>query len=213
MISSKKCIFSVLFCFTLLFAGSCRASLIEFHFTGQLTVLGSDNSLVGQAPIDSTFRYNTNAGTGIGSAELAIAPLVFFGQDLAVHDISMQKVDEGNGNLILGNMLADFAGNTGIPVSMVWDATGLMNAIDLGMQAGDVISGTTMKRNGEFYADVSSAIVASDNVVTSPIWITPATYLNQGPAPMATTTLNTTALCTYLVDCIDNAFSGGIGFT
>ncbi|MCW8923677.1 MAG: hypothetical protein OQK69_08625 [Gammaproteobacteria bacterium] len=79
-------------------------------------------------------------------------------------------------NLILGNMLADFAATTGIPVSMIWDATGLINAIDLGLQAGDVISGTTMKRDGEFFADVGSAIPASD--INQPI-------LNQGPAPIA----------------------------
>ena len=208
--AKKASLVSICF-FLFLFSGVSRASIIEFHFTGQLTVVANDNSLVGQAPIDSTFRYNTDLG--IGSGDLTIAPLVFFGSDLSVHDISMQKVDGGNGNLILGNMLADFSGNIGIPVSMVWDATGLMNAIDLGMQAGDVISGTTMKRDGAFYADVSSAIVASDNVVTSPIWVEPATYLNQGAAPMATTTLNTTTLCTYLVDCMGNTLSGGIGFT
>ena len=154
---------------------------------------------IGQAPIDSTFTYNTDVG--IGSGQLFVAPTsAFFGLDLTVHDVSMEQV--AGGNLILGNMLVDYGVTPGIPVSMVWDATGLMTAIDLGMQAGDVISGTTMKRDGEFFADVGSAVPASDGL-----------YFNQGPAPMAATTWNTTTLCTPGFDCMGNAFSGGLGFT
>ena len=197
----KASLLSVCF-FLFLFSGVSRASFIEFHFTGQLTVLNVLGGFVGQEAVDSTFTYDTNLG--VGSGELVVAPLVFYGMNLSLYDISMQKVDGGNGNLILGNMLADFGPNPGIPVSMVWDATGLINAIDLGLQAGDVISGTTMKRDGVFYADVGSATPASDGV---------AGVINQGPAPMATTTWNTTTLCTPFVDCMGNALSGGLGFT
>lgn len=199
MFIPKNYLTGIILCFSLVFAGSSQAALIEFHFTGQVTVINNIGGLVGQEAVDSTFTYDTSLG--IGSGQLVVAPTIFFGASLSLHDISMQDI---GGNLILGNMLADFAGSTGIPVSMVWDATGLMNAIDLGLQAGDVISGTNLNRDGSFYADVGSAIPASD--INWPA-------LNQGPAPIATTMLNTTTLCTYLVDCMNNAFSGGVGFT
>ena len=199
MFIPKNYLSGTILCFFLLFSGSSRAALIEFHFTGQLTVINSIGGLVGQEAVDSTFTYNTNLG--VGSGQLVVAPTIFFGLSLSLYDISMQDV---GGNLILGNMLADFGPNIGLPVSMVWDATGLINAIDLGLQAGDVISGTNLNRDGAFYADVASAIPASD--INQPI-------LNQGPAPLATTMWNTTTLCTPGVDCIGNAFSGGLGFT
>ena len=77
--------------FLFLFSGVSRASLIEFHFTGQLTVLDSLGGAVGQSPIDSTFTYNTNVG--IGSGQLFIAPTsYFFGLDLSVYDVSMEQI-------------------------------------------------------------------------------------------------------------------------
>lgn len=203
MFDPKNYLPGIILCFSLLFAGNGQAAMIEFHFTGQLTILDASGTSYGQAPIDSIFTYDT-AG-GIGSGQLFIAPTnAFFGLDLTIYDISMQKVDEGNGNLILGNMLVDYGVTSGIPLSTVWDATGLMNAIDLGLQVGDVISGTNLNRDGAFYADVGSATPASDINVPA---------LNQGPAPLATTMWNTTTLCTPGVDCMGNAFSGGIGFT
>jgi hypothetical protein len=99
-------------------------------------------------------------------------------------------------------MLADWNSNLGIPLSMVWDGTGLFNAINFGLQAGDVISGTNLKRNGVVIADVNSAIPASDGTLSF------GSPLNQGPAPLAVTTLNTTTLCTPYVDCVGNAYSG-----
>lgn len=199
MITPKNYLPGIILYFSLLFAGNGQAAMIEFHFTGQLTVLGGDASLVGQNAVDSTFVYDTDLG--VGSGNLVVAPTVFYGLPLTLHDISMQDV---GGNLILGNMLADFGVTLDIPVSMVWDATGLINAIDLGLQAGDVISGTNLNRDGQFLADVGSAIPASD--INQPI-------LNQGPAPIATTMWNTTTLCTPGVDCMGNALSGGLGFT
>lgn len=190
-----------------LFSSVSHAALIEFHFTGQLTVIYANGALVDQAPIDSTFSYDTNLG--VGSGALVVSPISFLGNSLSFHDISMQRVNEGNGNLMLGNMLADFGPSLDIPFSTVWDATGLINAIGFGLQAGDVISGSTMKRGGAFYADVGSATPASDGLFN------PNTggNLNQGPAPLATTTLNTTTLCTPGIDCMGNPFSGGVGFT
>ena len=159
----KASLVSICF-FLFLFSNASRASLIEFHFTGQLTVLDLGGGLVNQTGVDSTFSYDTNLG--VGSGDLVVSPITFFGMPLSIYDISMQDV---GGNLLLANMLADWGPNIGLPVSMVWDATGLINAIDLGLQAGDVISGTTMKRNDVFFADVGSATPASDINQPGPI--------------------------------------------
>jgi len=103
----------------------------------------------------------------------------------------------------------------GLRVSLYWpvhvagplrifygDATGLLDVIDYSLQAGAVISGTSLQRDGTIIAAVASATPASD----SP-------GLNQGPAPLAVTTWNTTTLCTIGIDCTGNALSGGEPFT
>lgn len=189
-----------------------QASIITFDFTGRLTVMGFGGEIVGgggpgsadpyglQAPIHSTFTYDTVAG--FGSGDLIISPLTYFGLDTQFHSITMDRI-EGT-NYVLGNMLVDFGPNIGLPVSLVWDATGLLNAIDSGLQAGDIISGSTLKRAGSPDIDVNSATPASDGYNYAGIYT-----VNQGPAPMATTSLNTTTLCTPGVDCIGNAMSGG----
>lgn len=194
-----------------------QASIISFHFTGRLTVMnsigsvitGGDGDGVGsadpfgmQAPIESTFTYDTTAG--IGSGDLIISPLTYFGLDTQFRSISMNRI-EGT-NLVLGNMLVDFGPSIGLPVSLVWDGSGLLNAIDYGLQAGDVISGTNLKRAGDPDYNVNSAVPASDGYGYDPF------IINQGPAPLATTTLNTTTLCTPGLDCIGNAITGGLSF-
>jgi hypothetical protein len=134
---------------------------------------------------------------------LTIDNFVTYGATASIHNISLRAVS--GTNYIVGNMLADWNGNVGVPISMVWDATGLNNAIDYGLVAGDVISGTDLMRGGNVIYDVSSATPASDGLYFSSL----DTYLNQGPAPLAMTTLNTTTLCTPGVNCIGNAISGG----
>ncbi len=174
-----------------------QASIITFDFTGRLTVLDSAGGIIGgggtgspdpyglQASIHSTFTYDTTAG--FGSGDLIVSPLTYFGLDTQFHSISMERV---NGtNYVLGNMLVDFGETSGIPISLVWDATGLLNAIDHGLQVGDVISGTNLKRIGSPDFDVNSAIPASDGFTYGDY------VIDQGPAPLATTSFNTTAIC------------------
>lgn len=175
------------------------AAIYEFHFTGQYTLLDPAGSYMDQQPISSTLTYDDNSGAGF-SASLTIANFDTFGATATIYDISLQR--QAGTNLVLGNMLADWNGNIGVPISMVWDATGLFNAIDYGLQADDVISGTYLMRGGSIVADVDSALPASD-----------ALGLNQGPAPLAVTTLNTATLCTVGSDCLGNALSGGAPFT
>jgi hypothetical protein len=192
-INYKKLIFVIGLCFT----SVSYASTITFGFTGRLTVLDSVGGIIAgggsgspdpyglQAPIHSTFTYDTQ--TGFGSGDLIISPLTYFGLDTQFHSMSMERI-EGT-NYVLGNMLVDFGVTSGIPVSLVWDATGLLNAIDYGLQAGDVISGTNLKRIGSPDFDVNSAIPASDGFVYGDY------VIDQGAAPLATTSLNTSALC------------------
>lgn len=183
----------------ILMAGPVSAAVYEFHFTGQYTLLDPAGNFMDQQPIGSTLTYDDNSGAGF-SADLTIDNFDTFGATASIYDISLQR--HAGTNLILGNMLADWNGNNGVPISMVWDGTGLFNAIGYGLQAGDVISGTYLKRNGNIVADVGSATPASDSL-----------GLGQGPAPLAVTTLNTTTLCTVGSDCLGDAFSGGAPFT
>jgi hypothetical protein len=185
---------------------SVNAAVFEFHFTGQYTLLGADGSFMDQQAIASTLTYDDSTGTGF-SAALSIANFDTFGATATIYDITLQR--EAGTNLIVGNMLADWNVNTGIPLSMVWDATGLFNAIDYGLQAGDVISGTNLKRGGVVVADVGSVVPASDGILNT----NTGQPLNQGAAPLAVTSWNTSTLCTPGVDCIGNALSGGGPFT
>jgi hypothetical protein len=193
---------------------SVSATVFEFYFTGQYTLLDPSGGYMDQQAIASTLTYDDNSGTGF-SAGLTIENFDTFGATATIYDITLQRVS--GTDLIIGNMLVDWNVNEGMPLSMVWDATGLFNAIDFGLQAGDVISGTNLKRGGVSIYDVQSAIPASDGTPYynyDPLTDSyVADTLDQGPAPLAITTLNTSTLCTPFVDCIDNALSGGAPFT
>ena len=180
------------------------AAVYEFNFTGKYTLIDAAGNYADQQAISSTLTYDDNSGSGF-SAGMTIANFDTFGATATIYDITLQR--ETGTNLIVGNMLVNWAGTTGIPLSMVWDASGLFNAINFGLQAGDIISGTNLKRNGAIIADVNSATPASDGVIDSF-----GTPLNQGPAPLAVTTWNTSTLCTPGVDCMGNALSGGAPF-
>jgi hypothetical protein len=188
------------FCIGTLITTPVSAAIIDFHFTGKYTLVGGANPVVDQQSIESTFTFNSDTGFG-SSANLTIEHFDTFGYTATIYDISLQQV--AGTDLIIGNMLADWNVEVGVPLSMVWDARGLFNAIDYGLQAGDVISGTNLVRSGNTIFDVGSATPASDGLLFSGV------PLNQGPAPLAVTTWNTTTLCTPYVDCNGNALSGG----
>lgn len=191
---------------TIALSTTVNAAVFEFHFTGQYTLINSTGGYMDQQAISSTLTYDDSSGAGF-SAGMTIANFDTFGATASIYDITLQR--ESGTNLIVGNMLADWSSNIGVPLSMVWDATGLFNAIDYGLLAGDVISGTNLKRNGAIITDVGSAVPASDGTFNP----NTGSLLNQGPAPLAVTTWNTTTLCTPGFDCIGNALSGGGPFT
>ncbi len=165
-----------------------RADIVSFSFSGLFTML-SPNGTSGfqntSLPYydDPTWHYglrtqisggmsiDTTTGAGTGT----IAPFAF-GEagNLVVHDLTVQAIGDGLGNpgpLILGNMLFDWNGNTGVPVSIVWDASGFMGAIPL--PTNQTVFGV-------------GAIPASNNWQNGIVPI--------GPAPIATTTWNTTTV-------------------
>jgi len=199
------------FALTLLAASATvQAAVIDFHFTGQMTVVDFYGDVFdGQTPISSTLTYDTATGVG-GSTELFIAPLSFIGMDTTFHDISLERIS--GTNYLLGNMLVDFGPTQGIPLSLVWDASGLFNAIDIGLEAGDVISGTFLKRDGSVIANVGSALPVTDGAIDGF-----GNTLNQGSAPLAMTTLNTTSLCVPISpgsgECMFNPITGAAPFT
>lgn len=173
-----------------------HAAVINFNFTGGLVVAAPDGSIITNngspvTPIAASLDYDTV--TGIGSSGLALTmDTAFFGAFATFHDISM--VRQSNSNLITGHALVDWNGNFNMPLHIEWDATGLFNAIDYGLHAGDVISGTNLYHDanangvfdsGEFLADVNSATPYSDTLQLQPGYYGPVAL--QGYAPMAAT--------------------------
>lgn len=173
-------------------AGAVTDTVISFDFTGRLIVgvppsLSPPSGFVhANLPISAQLQYQVDAG--IGSSGLSItADVPLLGQPLNFHDISMTH--QAGTNLIDGTVLVDFATQTNMPVHVEWDATGLLNAIDFGLQPGDILSGTNLYRDtngdgvgqtGEWLANIQSAIPFSDSLLIDP-------SLTQGPAPLAAT--------------------------
>ena len=181
-------------------SGLAHADVIEFRFTGQMMVAldsgaiiynydENDNQLP-YTPIEATLRFDT--ASGIGSSGLAIELAdTFLGAPGYLHDISM-TLQEGS-NLITGYVLGDWAGMTNAPIHLEWDATGLLNALDYGLQVGDKLSGTRLFRdfNGDgvwddselVVADLGSATPYADSLLRGP----GGAIHRQGPAPLAAT--------------------------
>jgi hypothetical protein len=77
-------------------------------------------------------------------------------------------------------------------MGILWDITGLRDAIDNtpgGLQVGDIISGEVVMRGGTPIQGISSATPATDGIVFNTIT---GEFLNQGPAPMASTSVDAT---------------------
>ncbi len=120
--------------------------------------------------ISGALTYDTVSGTGYAS----IGAFSFMGAgDLAFVDVGLKAIGDGMGGpgtLVLGNMNFHWNYSNGMPVSIIWDASGLLSAVNGGVTVGQSIGG--------------GALAASDNTVGF------ATTL--GPALMATTVWNTT---------------------
>jgi len=169
------------------------ASTINFSYSGLFTMLTSTGAPLQntsnpyysdptwgyglRTQISGTMSFNTTAGTGAGT----VVPFAFYnGGDAVAQAINFQAIGNGTctstgcqpGTLVLGNMLFNWNGNNGIPVSIVMDAQGLFGA----MQSSSFGVGTTISGVG--------ALPASNYMKKGTLQI--------GPAPVATTTWNTT---------------------
>ena len=115
------------------------------------------------------------------SGSIAIAPFEFFNggpavaHDITFTDASSDPLNTGGATLLLGNMKFDWSGSNDIPVTLVWDATGLMTAINSGLAVSDVVSGGA--------ACATCATPASNGITKGKFPI--------GPVPMATTSFDT----------------------
>jgi hypothetical protein len=178
--------------FCLLLPAASQADVITFNFTGGLVVADQAGNIItnnGSAvtPIAAMLTYDTLSG--LGSSGLALTMNSgFWGSGVTFHDISM--VQSGS-NLITGQVLVDWNNTYNMPLNIEWNATGLFNAINYGLQAGDIISGTNLYRDtngngvgdaGEFLTNVYSATPYSDTLQFRQGYST-----RQGPAPMAAT--------------------------
>jgi hypothetical protein len=165
-----------------------RADIVSFAFSGVFSLLTPDgvHALANTSLpyyYDTTWHYglrtqisgsmsiDTITGAGMGT----IAPFDFCNSGgLFIHDLTVQAIGNGSGgygSLILGNMLFNWSGNAGIPVSIVWDASGLINSIPLPINRA--VSGV-------------GATPASNSILNGIVPI--------GPALLATTTWNTTTV-------------------
>ena len=203
-----------------------NAAVSTFTWNGVFTMLEGSG-----AALENTSKPNGKAGnnyqtsitgtmafdntTGAGTATLV--PFDFFSgtEQAAAVGINMQAIGNGMGGagtLVLGNMLFNWNGINGIPVSIVMDAAGFFASQDSNAVAayGDAWADGTIDQADNLIAN-TGATPASDGTYTNAIF----TYLDLGPAPMVTTQYNTTnsAACVNGVDAnyADNVGGGCMG--
>lgn len=167
------------------------AEVYTLSFDGWMTLLNSagtaalnntDSSGVppmygNRTPITGTLLYDTD--TGIGVAD--ITPFSFFGSGpVTSQTIDLQAIGDGSGGsgtLLLGNMALDWNGLNGLPVSLVMDGAGMLNALNSGAVTGDSITGGVLAATENYAFDFGKL----------------STYtLPMGASPLVTTTFNTT---------------------
>jgi hypothetical protein len=187
----KKLACAVGFCLVL--PATSHADLITFNFTGGLVVANPNGEIAINngspvTPIAASLTYDTISGIGSSGLSITMSD-PFLNIPATLHDISMTR--QSSSNLITGQVLVDWAGAFNMPLHIEWDATGLFNAINYGLQVGDVISGTNLYHDsnangvydpGEFLTNVSSATPYSDILQSQQGY-----NALQGTAPMAAT--------------------------
>jgi hypothetical protein len=179
-------------------SASAEAGTISASWTGAYTMLTPngnfvtipDNCFPGtdtggsclRGPVNGTLSYDTASGTG----SITVAPFSFgLSGNFQTVASTFQWIGDGfggPGSLVLGNMSFNWNGSNGIPMSLVWDASGLLSAIDGGLSVGQNISG--------------GALPASDNTENDSNGLPGGTTYPIGPALLATTSWNTTKIGT-----------------
>ena len=187
------------------------ATTMEFNWAGNFTMLDSDGAALAntsirakganqyQTAVSGTMAFDTTTGAGTAT----LVPFDFFSSTgpAEATGINMQAIGDGMGGagtLVMGNMLFNWGGNNGIPVSIVMDAAGFFNATS-GMWADGTLDQSDVAGYG--------AVPASDGTYLNATW----GYLDMGPVPMATTDWNLTraAACgTAAGSCMGVSTSG-----
>lgn len=152
--------------FTMLDPGGNELMNVSYPYYADSTWgYGRRTQISGSLTIDT----DTMSGAGV------ILPFEFFnGGPAVIHDITLSNagIDPNTGHqLMLGKMQFDWNGNNNLPLEIVWDMSGLFNALASGANEGDVIT--------------DGVIPASNNIRKG---IYPI-----GAAPAATTTWNTSS--------------------
>jgi len=199
-----------------------HADLFSFDFDGVFTMLSSDGKGFGntsapkgantfQTPITGTMQFDTVSGAGTATMD----SFDFFGNDPALPaeavGIKMQAVGNGMGGpgtLVLGNLLFNWNGNNGIPVSLVLDAAGFFQGSANGDLADGVLNQADVAAYGATPASDGTYVGAgSPGTVNGPGGF--PGYLGLGPVPISTTAWNTSfgAGCT-VGDCTNISPSG-----
>ena len=187
------------------------ATTMEFNWAGNLTILApdgagfADTSITAkganqfQTPVSGTMAFDTF--TGAGTATLVPFDFCSGTAPFEASSFNVQAIGDGMGGagtLVMGNMLFNWNGNNGIPVSIVMDAAGFFNATNA-MWADGTLDQTDVAGIG--------AVPASDGTYVNSTW----GYLNVGPVPMATTEWNLTrssSCATGVGNCMGVGTSG-----
>ena len=161
-----------------------QATVITTNWDGLFTMISPDGTNLGfqntsrpyyddptwgygvRTQISGSLTYDSVSGLGTGS----ISGFSWGNAGIwQTHDLTLQAVGDGSGgsgDLIMGEMLYDWNGRANLPVSVIWDASGFLNA-------GSYAVGQTITNTG--------VAPASDNILTN---------YQIGPSPFATTTID-----------------------
>jgi hypothetical protein len=183
-----------------------QAGVANFDWTGMFTMLDSAGAAMAnssipakgnnqyQTPISGTMSFDTVTGAGTAT----LVPFNFFSNDPTLPaeavGINMQAIGDGmggSGTLVLGNMLFNWNGNNGIPVSLVLDAEGFFT---------NGASAATPASDGTYVGATVPGTVNGPGGF--------AGYLGLGPIPIATTAWNTTSNCSRPGNVNDGACMG-----
>jgi len=150
-----------------------------------------------QTPTCGTLTYDTALQSG--TAE--IAAFQFFGGDptlpATAKAITLDKIpgglDDGSGIMILANMLFDYNGTFGIPVSISYKAAPLLDEMDGTPNSFTINTDGTIGTASPLLGDGSNGEVVGIDPASDGTYTNAAVgYLGLGPVPLATTEFDTT---------------------
>ena len=174
-----------------------HAAIYNFSWTGAFTLQNALGDFVpnSDAAANSWSGNRTDVGGTLvfddvtGAGTVTVNPFDFLGAGPWTTTSGVfQAIGDGAGgpgNLLIGNFVYDWNGNTGINMDLVWDASGLLDALSMGMTAGDIISGGQVTIGGTPFP-IASVLPASNSVMVGP------NSFPIGPTPMATTAFDIT---------------------